>query len=103
MDATSAPLTSRAASVAASAACFDLLGRAGTPAEVAEFLQERAENGQLEAVRSLIGRRAASQTNATPSILGLQTASGQTQATVSRTASLYRGNAAINPDNRASI
>ena len=88
---------------AASAACFDLLGRAGTPAEVAEFLQERAENGQLEAVRSLIGRRAASQTNATPSILGLQTASGQTQATVSRTASLYRGNAAINPDNRASI
>ena len=88
---------------AASAACFDLLGRAGTPAEVAEFLQERAENGQLDAVRSLIGRRAASQTNESPGILGLQTASGQTQATVSRTASLYRGNAAINPDNRASI
>lgn len=88
---------------AASAACFDLLGRAGTPGEVADFLQQRAQSGQLDAVRSLIKRRDPNQANDTPSVTGLQTADGQAQATVTRTASLYRGNAAINPDNRASI
>ncbi|MGC6483264.1 MAG: phycobilisome rod-core linker polypeptide [Synechococcus sp.] len=88
---------------AASAACFDLLGRAGTPGEVADFLQERAESGQPEAIRSLLKRREASKSNASPSVTGMQTTDGQSQATVTRTASLYRGNSAINPDNRPSI
>ena len=88
---------------AASSACFDLLGRAGTPGEVAEFLQQRAQMGQEQALRELLKLRTANEANTAPSVTGMTTAPGQSQATVTKTASLYAGNAAINPDNRQSI
>jgi phycobilisome core-membrane linker protein len=87
----------------ASAACLDLLGRAGTPAEVADFLQIRATAGQPAAVQSLLKRRGAEKADQAPSIQGLNTRPGQSQKTVTKTASLYRGNAAINPDNNPAI
>ena len=87
----------------ASAACLDLLGRAGTPAEVADFLQIRATAGQPAAVQSLLKRRGAEKADQAPSIQGLNTRPGQSQETVTKTASLYRGNAAINPDNNPAI
>ncbi len=87
----------------ASAACLDLLGRAGTPAEVAEFLQIRATSGQIAAVQSVLKRRGVDQSDETPSIHGMTTTPGQSQATVTRTASLYQGNSAINPDNNPAI
>ena len=82
---------------AASAASLALLGRAGTPEEVAEFLKIRASSGQPEAVRSLLMRAESRTTNEVPRIEGMDTTSGQSQATMIRTASLYRGNAGLNP------
>ena len=87
----------------ASAACLDLLGRAGTPSEVAHFLQVRAVSGQPAAVQSLLQHRGSEKRNEAPSIQGLQTRPGQSQATVTKTASLYQGNAAINPNNGSAL
>ena len=65
--------------------------------EVAEFLKIRASSGQPEAVRSLLMRAESRTTNEVPRIEGMDTTSGQSQATMIRTASLYRGNAGLNP------
>ena len=82
---------------AASAAALALLGRAATPAEVAEFLKIRAGAGQPEAVRSLLMAAESLSTNEVPRVQGMETSPGQSQSTVIRTASLYRGNSALNP------
>jgi len=88
---------------AASAAYLNLTGRAATPAEVAEFLQLRANEGQPAAVKLVLERRSESLRDQAPQIVGMQTTVGQSQATVTRTASLFAGNAAINPNESAAI
>ena len=91
-------LTSMAPLRAASAAALALLGRAGTSEEVAEFLKIRASSGQPEAVRSLLMAAAESRVRSeVPRIRGMITSPGQSQSTAIRTASLYRGNAGLNP------
>ena len=88
---------------AASAAYLNLAGRAATPAEVAEFLQMRACNGQPAAVRLVLERRSDDLQDQAPRVVGMQTTQGQPQATVTRTASLFGGNAAINPNESSAI
>ena len=88
---------------AASAAYLNLAGRAATPAEVAEFLQLRANHGQPAAIRLVLERRSDDLQNQAPRIVGMQTTQGQSQATVTRTASLFGGNAAINPNESSAI
>ncbi|WP_413443073.1 phycobilisome rod-core linker polypeptide [Synechococcus sp. MIT S1220] len=91
-------LSSMAPLRAASAAGLALLGRAASSAEVANFLRDRAENGQPHAVQNMLDLRdVTSSDDDVPRIKGLQTSSGQFQDTVTRTASLYRGNAGLNP------
>lgn len=79
---------------AASAAGLALLGRATTPAETSRFLITRAQAGQGAAVAELLAERIST---TVPRIDGMSTASGVSQATIQRTASLYRGNAGLNP------
>ena len=79
---------------AASAAGLALLGRATTPAETSRFLITRAQAGQGAAVTELLAERIST---TVPRIDGMSTASGVSQATIQRTASLYRGNAGLNP------
>ncbi len=84
---------------AASAAGLALLGRATTPAETSRFLSLRAEAGQAAAVNELLAICG----DQVPRINGMDTQSGRSQATIQRTASLYRGNAALNPPTDAAI
>ena len=79
---------------AASAAGLALLGRATTPAETSRFLITRAQAGHGAAVTELLAERIST---TVPRIDGMSTASGVSQATIQRTASLYRGNAGLNP------
>ena len=79
---------------AASAAGLALLGRATTPAETSRFLITRAQAGHGAAVTELLAERT---TTTVPRIDGMATASGVNQATIQRTASLYRGNAGLTP------
>jgi phycobilisome core-membrane linker protein len=78
---------------AASAAGLALLGRATTPEETTSFLQLRATSGQPAAVKALLADRDQS----VPRFGGMETTAGTTQATMQRTAALYRGNAGMNP------
>ena len=96
-DAYQTRLASLAPLRAASAAYLTLLGRAASPSEVAEFLQIRALEGQPAATRVVLELRESTIGNQTPSITGLNSAAGQAQSTIVKTASLYRGNAALNP------
>jgi phycobilisome core-membrane linker protein len=80
---------------AASAATMALLGRAAAPAEVSRFLTIRAQAGQPAAVKELLEKRPDEDT--VPRMYGMNTRAGVNQATLQRTAALYRGNAAINP------
>ena len=79
---------------AASAAGLALLGRATTPAETSRFLITRAQAGHGAAVTELLAERIST---TVPRVDGMATASGVNQATIQRTASLYRGNAGLNP------
>ena len=88
---------------AASAAALALLGRASTPSEAAEFLKIRAAAGQPEATRWLLTCAETLKTNEVPRIQGMETSPGQSQSTVIRTASLYRGNSALNPPKDSAI
>nr|WP_232199623.1 phycobilisome rod-core linker polypeptide [Synechococcus sp. RS9916] len=88
---------------AASAAALALLGRASTPSEAAEFLKIRAAAGQPEATRWLLTSAETFNTNEVPRIQGMETSPGQSQSTVIRTASLYRGNSALNPPKDSAI
>ena len=78
---------------AASAAGLALLGRATTPEETTAFLELRATSGQPAAVKALLADRDQS----VPRVGGMETTAGTTQATMQRTAALYRGNAGMNP------
>ena len=86
---------------AATAATIALLGRAATPAEVSRFLIVRAESGQPKAVQELVEQLPAS--DSVPRTDGMNTRSGVSQATLQRTAALYRGNAGMTPPTDAAI
>ena len=85
---------------AASAAGIALLGRATTPAETSRFLITRAQAGQGAAVSELLAERFG---DSVPRINGMDSPSGVSQATIQRTAALYRGNAGLNPPTDAAI
>ena len=85
---------------AASAAGLALLGRATTPAETSRFLITRAQAGQGAAVSELLAERISTEV---PRLDGMDTRSGVAQATIQRTASLYRGNAGMNPPTNDAI
>ena len=86
---------------AATAATMALLGRAATPAEVSRFLIVRAESGQPKAVQELVEQLPSS--DSVPRTDGMNTRSGVSQATLQRTAGLYRGNAGMTPPTDAAI
>lgn len=91
---------------AASAAYLALLGRAAQPGEVSRFLATRAQIGQGAAVEALLNTEEyalAFSSDTVPSIRGLDTSKGQPLSTVNRTASLYDGNAALNPAPRPAL
>ena len=85
---------------AASAAGLALLGRATTPAETSRFLITRAQAGHGAAVTELLADRIGT---AVPRVDGMNTSSGVPQATIQRTASLYSGNAGMNPPSSEAI
>ena len=85
---------------AASAAGLALLGRATTPAETSRFLITRAQAGQGAAVSELLAERFG---DSVPRINGMDSPAGVNQATIQRTAALYRGNAGLNPPTDAAI
>ncbi|MFN5221206.1 MAG: phycobilisome rod-core linker polypeptide [Cyanobacteriota bacterium] len=91
---------------AATAAYLALLGRAAQPSEVSRFLATRAEQGQLAAIEQLLnsGEYAMSfGQNTVPYLRGMNTSDGIPLSTVNRTASLYGGNAGMNPSPKGSI
>jgi phycobilisome core-membrane linker protein len=86
---------------AASAASLALLGRAATPSEVSRFLTVRAESGQPTAVMELVEQRPDG--DEVPRTDGMNTRSGVSQATLQRTAALYRGSAGMTPPTDSAI
>jgi phycobilisome core-membrane linker protein len=91
---------------AASAAYFTLLGRAAQPAEVSRFLAARGKAGQQAAIEQILGSLEYAEAfgqDTVPSLRGLNSVDGIPLATVSRTASLYAGNAGLNPSPREAI
>ena len=84
---------------AATAASIAILGRASTPSETSRFLQVRAASGQPTAVRNLLELRAeiGSEPSDVPGLSTLSSRSGVPQSTITRTASLYGGNAGLTP------
>ena len=84
---------------AATAASLAILGRASTPSETSRFLQVRAASGQPTAVRNLLELRAeiGTEPSDVPGLSTLNSRSGVPQSTLTRTASLYSGNAGLTP------
>ena len=84
---------------AATAATMALVGRASTPAETSRFLVLRAESGQSAAVRELLKLRSklGFEPSEVPDFRGLNSQPGVAQSTLTRTASLYSGNAGLTP------
>jgi phycobilisome core-membrane linker protein len=91
---------------AASAAYLALLGRAAKPQEVSRFLATRAKAGQQAALEGLLSSNEYAQAfgqNTVPYVRGMATADGLPLTSVNRTASLYAGNAGLNPSPKAAI
>ena len=84
---------------AATAAAMALVGRASTPAETSRFLIVRAESGQCAAVQELLDLRSnlGFESSEVPGLQGLSSQPGVAQPTLTRTASLYSGNAGLTP------
>jgi phycobilisome core-membrane linker protein len=90
----------------AAAAYLALLGRAAQPAESSRYLAVRVRSGQQAAVRLVLDTMEYANSfgqDTVPYLRGLQTADGIPLTTVNRTASLYGGNAALNPPPRGAI
>jgi phycobilisome core-membrane linker protein len=90
----------------AAAAYLALLGRAAQPAEASRYLAARVRSGQQAAVRLVLDNPEYARSfgqDTVPYLRGLQTADGIPLTTVNRTASLYGGNAALNPSPRGAI
>lgn len=91
---------------AASAAYLALLGRAAQAHEVSGFLATRATHGQQAALEALLGSEeyaASFGRDTVPFLRGLDTQDGIPLTTLNRTASLYGGNAALNPPIKGAI
>ncbi|MFM9109057.1 MAG: phycobilisome rod-core linker polypeptide, partial [Prochlorococcaceae cyanobacterium] len=85
---------------AASAACMALLGRAGQPGEVSRFLATRVSQGLPAAIDQLLDCAAYAECfgrDTVPYLLGMATSDGVPLSTVNRTATLYGGEAGLNP------
>ena len=84
---------------AATAATMALVGRASTPSETSRFLVVRAESGQRAAVQELLELRSklGFEPSEVPGFRGLNSQPGVAQSTLTRTASLYSGNAGLTP------
>ena len=84
---------------AATAATMALVGRASTPSETSRFLVVRAESGQRAAVQELLELRSklGFEPSEVPGFRGLNSQPGVPQSTLTRTASLYSGNAGLTP------
>lgn len=90
----------------AAAAYLALLGRAATPAETSRYLAARVRRGQRAAIQLILDSRDYAQAfglDTVPYLRGLQTADGIPLSTVNRTASLYTGNAGLNPPRKGAI
>ena len=90
----------------AAAAYLALLGRAAQPAEASRYLATRVRSGQQAAVRLVLDNPEYASSfgqDTVPFLRGLQTGDGIPLTTVNRTASLYGGNAALNPAPRGAI
>jgi phycobilisome core-membrane linker protein len=91
---------------AAAAAYLALLGRAAQPAETSAFLATRAERGQRAALESILNSQEYAGRfgrDTVPHLNGMATSDGIPLTTVNRTASLYGGNAALNPPLRGAL
>jgi phycobilisome core-membrane linker protein len=91
---------------AATAAHMALLGRAPQAREVSQFLSARVKQGQQAAIEALLS----SQTyldcfgaDTVPRFQGMKTQTGITMSSFNRGASLYGGNAALNPPIKGAI
>ena len=90
----------------AAAAYLALLGRAAQPAEASRYLAARVRSGQQAAVRLVLDNPEYASSfgqDTVPYLRGLRSADGIPLTTVNRTASLYGGNAALNPAPRGAI
>jgi len=91
---------------AATAAHMALLGRAAGPEETSRFLTTRVSQGLAKAIDELVSSAdyaASFGRDGVPYVAGLNTQDGIPLGTVNRTASLYGGNAALNPPSRGAI
>ena len=91
---------------AASAAFLALLGRAGQPKEVSNFLATRAKQGQMVALDGILSSVEYSDSfgrDTVPYLRGLDTENGLPITTVNRTAALYTGNAGLTPPTKGAI
>ena len=85
---------------AAAAAHLALLGRAPLPEEISEFLTNRAENGQVQAVADLIESESYKNSfgrNMVPSPIGINTEAGVPLVSLNQTARMVQGRAGLNP------
>ncbi|MCP9916846.1 phycobilisome rod-core linker polypeptide [Cyanobium sp. ATX 6F1] len=91
---------------AATAAYLALLGRAAQASEVSAFLASQANHGQQRALETLINSDEYATNfgrDTVPYLRGLDTPDGLPLTTLNRTASLYGGNAALNPPTKGAI
>ena len=91
---------------AATAAHMALLGRAAQAEETSRFLATRVSQGLAKAIVELVNSADYANSfgrDGVPYVAGLETQDGIPLSTVNRTASLYGGNAALNPPSRGAI
>ena len=91
---------------AASAAYMALLGRAAQPTETSAFLSARVSSGLLAAIEGVLNSSEYAERfgrDTVPYLQGMGTSDGIPLTTVNRTASLYGGNAALNPPIKGAI
>jgi phycobilisome core-membrane linker protein len=91
---------------AATAAHMALLGRAAQADETSRFLATRVSKGLAKAIDDLLNSADYANSfgrDGVPYVAGLDTQDGIPLSTVNRTASLYGGNAALNPPSRGAI
>ena len=85
---------------AAATAHLALLGRAPLPEEISDFLTNRSESGQLQAVSALIGSEAYNKSfgeNIVPGPVGTKSAPGLPLVSLTQTARMTQGTAGLNP------
>jgi phycobilisome core-membrane linker protein len=83
-----------------------LLGRAAQPSETSAFLATRAQQGQRAAIEAILSSREYADRfgrDTVPHLAGMATSDGIPLTTVNRSASLYGGNAGLNPPVRGAI